>query len=323
MECRPDVADGALKHIDICIIPCPSFWHGRGTMLLYFKGANVNKVIRKFGGSIIAAIILVLLFSVSTCLAGAWTLGQGKIYDRLAFNYYYANKEFDNNGDRRDFANNGNFRDFNLNNYLEYGLTDRITLINSLYYKYLRKKDDTVKMETYSAGDIDLGIKSKLYDGRVGVVSAQVLVKIPEAYDKNDPLPIGNGQYDFEARLLYGRSLYPFMPGYVNLEFGYRWRLEDPSDEIRYLAELGMNFTKDFYGRVKLDGIYSMDNGRHADVTGNPTTTNNFDIGKLDMALGYKLSRAWSMELGFTPAVYGQNTALGATYSVAIAFQTP
>jgi len=288
----------------------------------YLKEEHVTNVIRKCTAAAFVTIGLVL-FSASACLAGAWTLGQGKIYDRLAFNYYYAKKEFDNSGDHRDFANNGDFRDFNLNNYLEYGLTDSLTITNSLYYKYIRKDDDTVKMETYSLGDIDLGVKFKLYEGSLGVAAAQTMVKIPEAYDKDDPLPMGNGQYDFEARLLYGRSLYPFIPGYCNLEVGYRWRFKDPSDEIRYLAEFGMNLTKDLYGRIKLDGIYSMDNGKHMDTSGNPTTTNNFDIGKLDMVLGYKMSKQWGLELGFTPAIYGQNTAMGATYSIAVAYQIP
>ena len=241
----------------------------------------------------------------------------------MAFNYYYANKEFDKSGKRQDFANHGDFRDFNLNNYLEYGLTDSLTLINSLYYKYIRKEDDTVKMETYRVGDIDLGLKFKLYDGSLGVIASQTMVKIPEAYNKNDALPVGNGQYDFEARLLYGRSLYPIIPGYYNFELGYRWRFGDPSDEIRYLAEFGTNFSKDLYGRVKLDGIYSMDNGARRDTSGNPTATNNFDIGKLDMALGYKMSKQSSLEFGYTPAIYGQNTAQGATYAIAVAFQTP
>ena len=155
------------------------------------------------------------------------------------------------------------------------------------------------------------------------VIAAQTLVKIPEAYNKNDALPVGNGQYDFEVRLLYGRSLYPLIPGYYNFEVGYRWRLGDPSDEVRYLVEFGIDVTKDVYARAKLDGIYSMDNGERLGTAGNPTTTNNFDIGKLDMALGYKMSKQWGLEFGYTPAIYGQNTSLGATYSIAMAFQTP
>lgn len=80
-------------------------------------------------------------------------------------------------------------------------------------------------METYSLGDIDLGAKFKLYDGSLGVLSAQTMVKIPEAYHKNDPLPVGNGQYDFEARLLYGRSLYP-RRGFSNTLRKKQWGLD-------------------------------------------------------------------------------------------------
>jgi hypothetical protein len=66
-----------------------------------------------------------------------------------------------------------------------------------------------------------------------------------------------------------------------------------------------------------------MDNGKHTDTSGNPTTTNNFDLGKLDTALGYKISKGWGIELGYTPEIYGQNTASGATYTLAFTYQMP
>lgn len=257
----------------------------------------------------------------SVCHAGAWTQQKGKLYERLALNWYLADEEFDKSGDRRDFPANGDFSDINASNYLEYGLTDRLTLINSLCFKYIEKEDDLTRTTTYGVGDIDLGVKAKLHEGTIGVIAAQGLVKIPEAYDQDDPLPLGNGQYDLELRLLYGRSLYPRIPGYCNVEAGYRWRYGDPSDEFRYLVEFGMDFTRDLYGRVKLDGILSMDNGVHLDPTGNPTITNNFDLGKLDVTLGYKITPAWGVEVAYTPALYGQNTAAGATYTVALTWQ--
>ena len=53
------------------------------------------------------------LFSATgTCYAGAWTMKQGKLYDRFGINYYFANEEFDNDGDRRDFSADGEFKDF-------------------------------------------------------------------------------------------------------------------------------------------------------------------------------------------------------------------
>jgi hypothetical protein len=282
---------------------------------------KVKKAIKKRVIFIIFTSCIFILLSIHLCFAGAWTMQKGKLYDRAAFNYYFADDEFNRNWDRTDFALNGEFSDMNLNNYIEYGLSDRITLINSLYYKSIKKEDDLRELRTYGVGDIDLGMKLKVSEGSWGVFSTQGLVKIRGPYDKHKALPLGNGQSDVEFRLLFGRSLWPHIPGYCNFEIAYRWRFDDPSDELRYLAEYGMDFSKKFYGRIKLDGILSMDNGSHFDITGNPTTTNNYNLGKLDMALGYRITNAWGLEVVYTPEIYGRNTAAGATYTFAITYQ--
>lgn len=282
-------------------------------------------MIKLFAKAALSLLVTVLLWvsAVDTCFAGAWTMKKGKLYDRMAFNYYYADDEFNRSGDRSGFPDNGNFRDINLNNYIEYGLLDNLTLINSVYYKMIRKKDNNQEQKTQGIGDIDLGAKTQMMKIADGILSAQALVKLPWIYDSGDDLPLGNGQVDLELRLLYGRSLYPYIPGYCNFELGYRWRIQDPSDEVRYLVEFGMDFTKKFYGRIKLDGILSMDNGQDLDAAGNPAATNNFDLGKLDMTLGYKLSKTWGMEMGLTPEIYGKNTAAGAMYTFAVTYQIP
>lgn len=264
-----------------------------------------------------------LVLSAISSWAGAWTQKQGHLYDRLAVNYYFADRNFDSDGDRVDFANDGEFTDYNLSNYLEYGLTDTLTVLNSVAYKRIQSDDDLREETTWGIGDIDLGLRYKLLENKAGIFSVQGLAKIPEAYDEDDRLPLGNGQYDLEAKLLYGRSLWPVIPGYTNVELGYRWRDQAPSDEIRYLVEFGVDLSKDFYTRAKLDGIYSLDNGSRRDDSGNPTTTNNFDLGKLDLTVGYKLTPAWGVEVAYTPAIYGQNTAAGATYTLALFFTTP
>jgi hypothetical protein len=282
----------------------------------------MNIMMKKiFLRSVMAGILA--LFSAGACFAGAWTQQKGKLYDRLSLNYYFADDEFNERSRITDFAANGEYWDLNLGNYIEYGLTDRITLINSLYLKHIHKEDDFQKTNTYGIGDIDLAAKFKLSEGRWGVLSTQALVKIPETYDKDARLPLGNGQYDVELRLLYGKSLWPYIPGYCNFELGYRWRFDDPSDEFRYLAEFGMDITKSLYGRIKLDAILSMNNGSKFDISGNPTATNNFNLGKLDMTVGYKILKRWGLEVEYTPEIYGKNTAAGATYSLALVYQIP
>lgn len=254
--------------------------------------------------------------------AGAWTQSAGQAYNRLAANYYVADRNFDDDGDRQRMVNDGEFYDINLNYYAEYGLTDAATVIASVYYKQIEHEDDTIEMKTYGLGDVDLGLKYRLMQFGGGVLAIQGLVKIPELYDENDSLPLGNGQYDVEARLLFGHSLAYLFPGYCNVEFGYRWRFEQPSDEYRYLIEVGSDLSERWYARVKLDGLISADNGDTAvDASGNPTITTEYDLLKLDVAVGYRIDDAWGCEAVYAPALRGEDTAAGATYTLALTYQ--
>lgn len=249
------------------------------------------------------------------CFAGAWTLPEGKLYDKASLNYYTADP---------------NFTDKNVGNYLEYGLTDSISVTNSIYYKQIRNQysstvagiPSTTTTATNGIADVEIGLKHKLSEGSNGVFSHQAMVKIPGDYDKNGALPLGNGQVDLEYRVLYGVSLGHLLPGgYANLEAGYRYRAEAPSDELRYLAEVGADITERLYARVKLDGIFSMGNAdKITSISGNPTAVYQFDLQKLDTALGYKLTDNWGLEFGYTPTIHARNTAKGTTYSVGVTY---
>ena len=275
---------------------------------------------RIFVGLLMTLCMLVL--NTTTLFAGAWTMKKGASYHRVAANYYFADEEFDRNGDTHGMAWNGEFLDFNMSYYGEYGVTDDLTILTSLYYKDIQQKDDYSKNDNNDMGDVDLAARYCLHNSNAGVFSIQGLVKIPELYDEEDALPLGNGQYDYELRLLYGRSLWPIIPGYMNLEAGYRWRTKKPSDEFRYLVEVGSDLGKNFYARAKLDAIIGIGNGdADMDAFGNPSSTLEYDLAKLDLTIGYKLTRTLGLELGFTPALWGETTAKGETWTFAITFQ--
>jgi hypothetical protein len=155
----------------------------------------------------------------------------------------------------------------------EYGLSKNLTLVSNLVYKHLQYEDDTVDSKTYGVGEIELATRYCLWRNGGSAFSVQGLVKIPEAYDEDKIVALGNGQYDFEIRLLFGQSLYPVIPGYVSFESGYRFRCEAPADEFRYLVEMGVDITPKLYGRVKLDGILGIGNeDRMTDRMGNPNS---------------------------------------------------
>lgn len=267
-------------------------------------------------------ITLSMMINSTTLFAGAWTQDKGGSYHRMAMNYYFADKEFDSNGNSKSMASDGEFRDFNLNYYVEYGILDNLTAIASLYYKDLEKEDHHFKYESSGTGDFDLGMRYRLHSSNAGVVSIQGLLKVPELYDEDDPLPLGNGQYDYEVRMLYGRPLWPLLPAYINIEAGYRLRAEKPSDEFRYLLEIGSDIGSQCYTRLKLDWTIAAENGDDTMYSyGNPTNRLEYDLTKIDLTAGWRMSPTLGLEMGYTYPLSGESTADGETFTLAVTFQ--
>jgi len=276
---------------------------------------------------IVIFILLTMSYTEKKCFAGAWTPDAGTAYHKISVNAYQADEEFDNNTDTMEFEENGKYRDYNLSYYLEYGFNDRLAFLFSWAYKQLKYNNNFSKSKTNGLSDIDLGAKIKLFNLKGGVFSAQGLIKIPEAYDEpeadneNKSVPLGNGQYDFEARLLYGQSLYPMIPGYLNFEAAYRKRNESPEDEFRYLVEAGINFTEQIYCRIKLDEIVGLGNADTVNGNkGNPSATDDYDLRKIDASAGLKFLPHWCVEAGYRDEIYGKNTSSGANWSLAIIY---
>ena len=168
-------------------------------------------------------------------------------------------------------------------------------------------------------GDIDLGLKYRLIDGPV-IVSVQGLFKAPYLYSENSELPLGNGQEDFEGKLLFGKSFGEL--GYGGLEVGYRVRTEDPVDEFRYLVEYGFDLNDRTYLRTKLDGIHAASSTDTEFTTPaaavNPQLPLEFDLGRLEYTAGYKLNDTFAAEITGTTAIYGDNTLKGTNVQFAI-----
>lgn len=312
-------------------------------------------------GTAVGVIFFLCFFVAGTSrlFAGAWTMKKHKMYNRFVYNHFQSDEVYTTHGSTKDMPMDGRFYDHNINWYQEFGVTDDLTFISSLYYKWLYSKDKYKYQNGYGPGDAEFGLKYKVYEGPV-VVSMQALYKYGRLYGEETP-PIGNRQDDFEIRLLTGKSLWPF-PGYCGFEVGYRVREGRPADEVRFLAELGVDFNKYFYGRIKFDGTWGMGNAdiKHTymprspartepDVNGllssgitppdvtsspehdsvssslsilsiNPTITQEYNILKADMALGWHITPELGCELGFTPTIWGENTAKGYTWSMAVVY---
>jgi hypothetical protein len=306
-----------------------------------------------------AGLITVILYSWSTMLwAGAWSMNQGGVYAKFSVNHYYTNYTFTDGGGIQRLPKGTTFTDNNTTFYLEYGITDRLTLSGTVPYKWLRstyQRQITVGDQTKTQhmvthwngfGDMELGLKY-CFLTEPFVSSVQFLYKNAWLYNSGEKIPPGNNQDDYELRLLFGKSLWPF-PGYCGAEFGYRWRSQAPSDEYRYLLEFGMNLTQKLSWRIKLDGIKSVQNAElpvspkpvttayidyatgqviktstntsNQAVSANPSLGLQYDLGKLEFTTSYQIAKRWFCEVSYTNYPYGKNISPGDQYTFALVY---
>jgi len=251
--------------------------------------------------------------------AGAWTAKQGENYLKGAVNYFETSNRF---GPEGTFEN---FRNTNFNVYWEHGVRDDLTFFATGSLSDLENTADGVTTSGTGVGDIDVGLRYRLIDGPV-IVSVQGLFKAPYLYDDESELPLGNGQEDFEGKILFGKSFGDL--GYGGVELGYRIRTEDPVDEFRFLVEYGFDLSDKVYLRTKLDGIHAAGSSDVAEtiddpdlilqVAANPQLPLEFDLGRLEYTAGYKINDTIGAEITGTTAVYGDNTLSGTNIQFAI-----
>lgn len=274
------------------------------------------KLLRQTARRLPVLALISIVSAPSAALAGPWTLEQGKTYNKPAVNFFTGSSSF---GTQQDgFVV---FEDLNFTYYNETGITNNLSFIASIPIKEIRRVDRNaagvpVSQRTTGVGDIDLGLRYNLSKGPI-VVAVQGIFKLPYAYNDNNALPLGNGQEDFEGRLQLGRGF--GKAGYVVVEAGYRYRVGAPSDEFRYLVEYGIDLGKSTYFRTKLDGIQSIRNEtRLVAANGNPTLPLAFDLAKLELTAGRRLSKKVGVEFTVTPNVYGNNTLTGTNFQLAL-----
>ncbi len=197
----------------------------------------------------IIIILGIFIFAPSMLQAGAWAQARGHYYSKFTLIYSDASGVFGVNSPTK-------FTDYALYFYTEYGLIDRATVIlNTPFFKNSENEANFIRGNSsgYFAGDIELQAKYQFLDSPV-VASALLGAKVPVAYDIADIPPLGNGETDFDAKLLLGTSLYP-TPIYMTGDIGYRVRGGDFLDEINYSFEAGYTFRKKILLRFLTTGI--------------------------------------------------------------------
>mgnify|MGYP006910205475 CR=1 FL=1 len=254
--------------------------------------------------------------------AGAWVPGEGEGYSKIGVSTYEADESFGSG------STGSKFEGQNTSYYGEYGLGSDLAVFGTLLYQDLKQTDEFGTSTTSKGfGDTEIGVRYQWFSDSY-VLSSSLLFKTPALYDKHDDLPRGNGQEDYEFKMLLGKSLNNY--GYFGAELGYRLRTDEPSDEIRYLLEYGISASDNLYFRTKLDGIHSVENADKLTTSAsnsslNLSATPEYDLGKLELTAGWQFGKPqsdsqvrWGVEFTYNQDLYGSNTLKGDGMQVGI-----
>ena len=256
--------------------------------------------------------------------AGAWTQEVGGYYLKLSGLSFTTTKELDADGN--SLLRPGELTDLALSSYLEYGLTDRLTLVASMPYKRVeetryvggRQNGVAVTESSSDLGDLETRLRWQLQTDPV-VLSVALGGKIPLGYEaeRTTRVPLGTGEFDQDVRLLAGRSFYP-LPLYVTSELGLRHRGGRFSDEILYAAEAGYTMGR-LMLKANLSGVRTLgdcgDAGQGGGLIGDQNTF------KISPGVIYSLRPEWQLSFDAISVANGCNTATGTTIVVGAAFK--
>ncbi len=244
-------------------------------------------------------------------MAGAWVPVEGSGYAKIGYSYYQSDEFFGNDGSEQAIDFSGQ----NYSFYGELGIAKNIAIYGTLLYQKLEQSDSqNVPTQSSGLGDAEIGVKYQ-WLMQPFVVSTSLLAKLPYLYDKEGALPRGNGQEDYELRLLIGHSLNKY--GYFGAEAGYRFRSGSPSDEYRYLLEYGFSVNKNVYLRTKLDSTISANNENLTNNSANLSMTTAFDLTKIELTTGWTFNKTkssnnkWGIEATYRRDLAGDNTLKG------------
>lgn len=289
----------------------------------------------------IRSFTLVLLFiSIfqSAFAGGPWPRKKNSGYAQLGFTYVGYNKLFNHEGKVVDLRRN--VTDFTSQVYIDFGLTDRLTMVANLPFKYVATSSAIASADTsyfrdtvpsgnlFGLNNVMLGFKYNIINKRV-LFSAGLNAEANVAkYDSLTTLRTGPSTFVIHPYLSTGTTFYQGK-FYTQLDAGYRVRLKDYSDEVDFNFELGFSWNQKTYFIANVAGRFTVGEGSlNNNVT--PLSPNGRDLHTSlypnnQQYVGYGLKFIQKIKkVHLNAAVYfgtGQMVAAAPSYNLGVAYE--
>ncbi len=240
---------------------------------------------------------MLLLASSGPALAGAWTLPKGHGQFTLSGLLSETVESF--NGGRGLVAT-PRYQKFELEGLLEYGLTDRLTLMAAPGFQDIEIAAPTDARRS-GFGYTELGARYRFLQADGWVFSGQSLLRLPGTDQSANPAAVGYTNPEFDMRALAGRNVTFFgVPGFVDFEAAQRFRFGDPPDEFRFDATLGLRPWPRWLLLAQSLNVFS-------EGAGDSVLFPAYDYEKLQLSAVYSVTPALSLQFGGFTTYSGRN----------------
>ncbi len=228
-------------------------------------------------------------------LAGAWTLDQGQFLIMSGVTASRATHNFDDAGRPSEKVL---FRKLFAQTWMEYGLTDAVTLFVAPEYVIADTGAEGVGVARTHTASVEGGARILLLT-RIGMLSIQGSVKTAGAFDMSVSAGKASGR-QFELRLLYGRSFRLFgSEGFFDVQAAKRWIKRPRSDEFVFDATMGLHLRRPTL--LMLQTFNMMSSGEAL------PPYRPYRLHKLELSVVERLTPKWSLQFGAFLSLAGQN----------------
>lgn len=255
-----------------------------------------------------AFVAISALTPVQLCHASPWSRDNGELLVISRADYFRSDLESVSIG---GVDVGGTFERLESNTYLEYGVTDKLTVGGKVLYgtSWLTRGASIQSDSGFT--ELEAFAQHQVFRNDRHAGALKVAVGIPSGLSAG----VRSGQQsdgaDLEVALLYGRSL-TFNPikTFAAVEFDFQKRFSNAADQMHFLTTVGIEPNDRWIFLIDMFAVKSLRNAAPGGA--------DFDVLKIQPTLAWRATKRFSFQLGVTKEIAGRNLDLGSTYFVGL-----
>jgi len=253
-------------------------------------------------------LFLTVVQAFSVASASPWPRGDNHLFVSSRANYFRATDDFLSftSGDTND-----QFQRFETDTYLEFGLTDKVTLGGKLVYGTSTISNQFESRSASGFSEIEAFVQHQLWSGQRDVGALSIIGALPSRFETGVRPGIEGDGGAVEARFLYGRDLVSGpQKVFAGIEAGYRKRFGGAADQGRIDITFGFEPSQKILFLVQSFNTLSVRNENNDGA--------DFDVFKAAPSLIWRGGKRWSVQGGVIHEYAGRNLSRGTTYFVGL-----